>query len=78
MFASRCETNMIVDLFGEQVDIGKMEFGNELDIQIRDEMAKLDPFYKGKARHAPGAEKKIAQIVSNVKELARFKHGQYT
>lgn len=69
---------MIVNLLGEEVDIGKVEVGNELDIQIRDKIAELDPFYKKAKKNAPGADKKIAAIIADVKSLVQFKNGKYT
>jgi hypothetical protein len=67
---------MIVTIKDYKIDIGKLEFGNEYDIQINEQLNKLIEVTRTRRVPLPNADKKAKEIIDRIKGLVQSKNAK--
>lgn len=67
------ELPMIIEHYGIKVEVPPMQFGNEFDVRIRDEIEKIGDLTRRRKTPIPNAEKKVKEIMKTLQYLVNEK-----
>lgn len=65
---------MIIEHFGFKVDVGKFEFGNEYDMQVRDLMKTIEDILKPRKNVLPKQKEKVIALLKRIEDLVKMKY----
>lgn len=64
---------MIIEHYGIKIDTGPFQFGNEHDIMIRDEMAKLNNLLRPMKVPPTKLDQKVKEVMRRIEGLVEMK-----